>query len=282
MDIRPVNYTLRDAQGIIDVDRATFDDCRYAPEYIIELASAGQHIWVADDGRSIVGFVSAFTTHSLAGSRWEIDELAVHPSAQGCGIGTALVAAAIECAPVSVPAPMTAHVPVVSARAPVVSARAIIAHNNIASQRAFVKNGFAPTGDAHLLVWSTSRPIPDSEKEAISVRHAHATDALVPSHLLHETPNVYLIGERDGVGQGHVELVRVCTLQYEGYWIESLAAQELQVARALLCAAITLARQDGKIDLLGCLAPAQFIAHEACTDLGFEAVNLYTIWGRTP
>ncbi|MBN1934791.1 MAG: GNAT family N-acetyltransferase [Anaerolineae bacterium] len=261
MDIRPFDHTLRDARGIIDVDRATFNDCHYAPEYIIELASADQYIWVADDSHGVVGFVSAFGTRSLAGPRWEIDELAVHPSAQGRGIGTALVAAAVQNAPLP--------------------ARAIVARGNIASQRAFVKNGFAPAADAHLLVWDTSRAVFSRAEIAISVRRAQSADVLAPEYLLQETENACLIGERDGIAQGHIELVRVRTLQYEGYWIESIMAQEPKVARELLRAAIDLSQKDGKIDLLGCLAPAQSIAYEACTDLGLELVNQYTIFGKT-
>ena len=59
-------------------------------------ADPGQYAWLAQEGEQIVGYVSAFATQSLAAGRWEIDELAVHPQAQGRGVGTALVRRALE------------------------------------------------------------------------------------------------------------------------------------------------------------------------------------------
>jgi ribosomal protein S18 acetylase RimI-like enzyme len=89
LEIRSFNGTLHDAEGILKVDEGTFGDCYYAAEHILALeADPRQRAWVAEEDGQIVGFVSAFDTHSLDGSRWEIDELAVLPAWQGRGIGT--------------------------------------------------------------------------------------------------------------------------------------------------------------------------------------------------
>ena len=72
--IRTFDGSRRDAEGIIEVDRVTFGDCLYAPEGIVSLESdPDQYAWVAEEEGRIVGFVSAFVTHSLcrgAVRRW--------------------------------------------------------------------------------------------------------------------------------------------------------------------------------------------------------------------
>lgn len=288
MDIRPFDHTLRDAQGIIDVDRETFGDCHYAPEYLLELAaSARQHVWVAQADDRIVGFVSAFITHSLAAERWEVDLLAVHPSVQGRGIGTALVAQAM-------------------AAAPVPRIRCIIARSNIASQRAFLKNGFAPLADACLLV---CRPRAAAKGGAIQglgagrgsfhVRRAMGRDvealAALAGHpaqrvssLCHGPDTIYWVVEQNQTVAGYAELVRVYTLQYEGLWLESIgeSTDDPSATAALLCTIVDEARQDGKIDLIGYLAPP-ICAMPGQSGLDgdsyrhFDRVGDYVIFGKT-
>ena len=86
MQIRAFNGTLRDAQGLIEVDAETFGDCTYTAQTIVgRLSDPDQWTAVAVEGERVVGFVSCFRTRSLSADRWEVDELAVRPAHQGQG-----------------------------------------------------------------------------------------------------------------------------------------------------------------------------------------------------
>ena len=275
MVIREFDGSRGDAQGVIAVDGETFGDCRYAPQYIGELVrTGGQRVWVAVAERSIVGFVSAFATHSLAGDRWEIDELAVRPSAQGRGTGTALVRQALCGTPSALPA------------------RAVIAVSNVASQRTFAKNGFSPAAERHLLVRRALQPLSATRAGAVPVRLATSADSWALAALTHQTmerarlcleqvDNVYLIAGSD---RGCVELLRVRTLQYRGFWLESmqLAAEDPQVIDALLVAAVGLVHMAGKAqkaDRVGYLAlPGKDAIYQACMKQQFTKVGEYQPW----
>jgi ribosomal protein S18 acetylase RimI-like enzyme len=281
LEIRPFNNTLRDAQGILEVDEETFGDCYYAAEYILALeAEPGQRAWVAEQDDRIVGFVSAFDTHSLEADRWEIDELAVRPAYQGRGIGTQLVAQAVSD---SAPLPGLRR------------ARSLIARSNVASQRAFVKNGFAPVADVCLLLYQVSGRVPRPPRSGLPVvRVAQAVDAAnigaatqrpVPrvAELIAHPENTYLIAIRDGALHGCAELIRVRTLQYQGIWIESLSLVEPdgQIARALFRAAIERAKRHPGIDRIGYLArPENRPVYEACVGEGFAHVDEYLEFAR--
>jgi GNAT superfamily N-acetyltransferase len=272
---------LRDAQGILEVDEETFGDCYYAAEYILALeANPGQRAWVAKQDDQIVGFASAFETHSLEADRWEIDELAVRPAYQGQGIGTQLVAHAVA-DDVSLPG--------------LRQARSLIARSNVASQRAFAKNGFAPLADVYLLLYQVSGRVPrPSESGLPVVRVAQAVDAeniaavtkrtvSRVTKLIARPENTYLVAIRDGTLYGCAELIHVRTLQYEGIWVESLSLAEpdLQVARALFRAAIESAKRHPGIDRVGYLAqPQNRLVYEACVGEGFSQVDEYLAFVR--
>lgn len=275
MEIREFDGTRGDAQGVIAVDGETFGDCRYTPQTISELVKAGgQRVWVAEAEGNVVGFVSAFATHSLAGDRWEIDELAVRPSAQGRGIGTALVSHALLGTPPALPA------------------RTVVAVSNVASQRAFAKNGFSPAAERHLLVRRAAQPLSPTRASAIPVRRATSADAWALARLSRQTverarsclaqaDNVYLIA---GADQGYVELLQVRTLQYMGFWLEAmqLAAQDPQAIDALLATAVEwvdAAGQAGEADLVGYLAwPEVRAVYEGCLEHGFVRIGQYQPW----
>lgn len=277
MNIRPFNGTVRDAEGLIAVDRETFGDCHYPSSYILELvATSRQHVWVAEEGEKVVGFVSAFATYSLSADHWEVDELAVHPSAQGRGIGSALVAHAL-------------------ANAPLLSeARSLIALANVPSQRAFARNGWAPVAQVHLL----SCPIPGSGRARLSdllaTRPAAQADAPVLAELsgcparratdvLDKPDNLYLVAERKGIVLGYIELIHVHTLQYEGFWLESLAAvgADRRVVQELLSAALQEAHRLQTVDQIGYLAsPEQKAMVETCMELGFKRRGEYQVFAR--
>jgi ribosomal protein S18 acetylase RimI-like enzyme len=136
-DIRRAN--LDDAAGIAeviyDVWRQTLLDgmCR------AHVQDATCALWVAEERDDVVGFVSAFLTTSRRGERrWEIDLVAVRPDSQGRGLGPRLIAAACED----------------GRKHQVALARALIRVDNVPSQRAFEKVGFATDGEVYRrLLW---------------------------------------------------------------------------------------------------------------------------------
>lgn len=159
--IRPFGGTLAEAEGILAVERATFNESPYQAAEIQALLTGGpQHAWLAvqggtagdrvldagtrgscsgqgenvQDGNSIVGFVIAFPT---CGERqwWEIDLLAVHPRWTGQGLANQLIEAA------------AAHGPSHARQA-----RAVVATDNGASARAFSRSGFRRAPQAHKLL----------------------------------------------------------------------------------------------------------------------------------
>ena len=284
--IRAFDGSLGDGQAIVEIDRATFADSPYSAEQIVALeADAGQHAWMALERDRIVGYVSAFATYSLAAGRWEVDELAVHPQAQGRGIGTALVARALA---------------VGAEQGGLREARALVAADNLASQRVFAKNGFRVAGTVHLLSYRVNGRTPRRPRPgAPLVRPAQAGEGAALARLLAggaasparvaaqmARPDVhYLVAVENGALLGGMELVHVRTLQYEGLWVESLAvtpagrgpgAVENRAALALLGAAIErVKRQDG-MDLVGYLvAPRKKALHAAAVAEGMGLVDVY-------
>lgn len=136
-DIRRAN--LDDATGIADVVydvwRRTLLDgmCR------THVQDERFALWVAEEHGDVVGFVSAFLTTSRRGERrWEIDLVAVRPDSQKRGLGPRLIAAACED----------------GRKHQVALARALIRVDNLPSQRAFEKVGFATDGEVYRrLLW---------------------------------------------------------------------------------------------------------------------------------
>jgi RimJ/RimL family protein N-acetyltransferase len=139
MLIRSFDGSLRDAEGLLAVDRGTFAESPYHADQVIHLLNRGeQRAWLAIVGEEVTGFVTAFPTHTLHGRNWEVDLVAVQPAFQGQGIATELIKAAVEGA--------GGH--------GLDMARAAVATDNQASQRAFTKAGFTPDETVcHLLLY---------------------------------------------------------------------------------------------------------------------------------
>ena len=235
--LRPFNGCLEDAQGILAVDRVTFNDCPYLPEKIVRLLAGGeQRAWVAEAGGSVVGFVSAFPTRTLQAENWEIDLLAVHPQHRGQGIGTALIKLAVAGA--------TGSGATLRHGSGQARARAAVAVRNRASRRAFEAAGFQSPSVAHHLMrcdvaGATARPpVPGMEAVRPQVTEADARGVLrlAPAlpltvseviRLANVGGNTLLVVERDGRVSAFVELVRVQTLLYAGAWVEMLVTPAL-------------------------------------------------------
>ena len=135
--LQPFDGSLRQAQGILSVEEATFGECPYSPEQIACLLNQPtQHAVVALHGARVLAFVAGFETETIAGHNLEVDLLAVHPGAQGQGIGCRLLgrAGALSAA--------------LGAR----RARGLVGASNSSSEKAFLKAEYVPCGSAHLLV----------------------------------------------------------------------------------------------------------------------------------
>jgi len=152
--IRAFDGSLADAEGLLAVEQATFNECPYTaqevramlqpgssrvprPEGVPPASGGPQRAWLAIDdnpagahGRAplrenVAGFVIAFPVSSLQGAWWEIDLLAVHPERQGQGLGRQLIQAAAT-----------------AGEGLAGRSRAVVATDNRHSARAFVRAGF--------------------------------------------------------------------------------------------------------------------------------------------
>jgi GNAT superfamily N-acetyltransferase len=215
-----------------------------------------------------------------------VDELAVHPRAQGQGIGTALVARALE---------------VGALQDGLSEARAVVAVENLASKRVFVKNGFRATGTEHLLLYRVGGRVPRPRRPgAPPVRVARPGELVALARMLglgkegmrrarlagqRPLPAVhYLVAVEGDELLGGIELVHVKTLQYEGLWVEALAVRERgaagdRVALALLGAAIERAKCDENLDLVGYLVdPLKRRPYKAAVGEGLSLVRAYNVF----
>ena len=164
----------------------------------------GCSLWVAKEEEDVLGFASAFLTVDGRGfGRWEVDLVAVRPARQGEGVGQRLIAKACEDAE----------------RDDVVAARALIRVDNVASQKAFRRAGFATDGKVHhLLLW-----LPD------------------PNATVTRCP-------------GGVSLIPVDTLTYRGLWIEGLTRVSCAEQRAAVSTARAIIAQEDRLNT-GALIP---------------------------
>jgi ribosomal protein S18 acetylase RimI-like enzyme len=265
--VRAFDGSLADAQGILAVERATFDESPYSAQQVQAMLIDGpQHAWLAFGGGEVIGFAIAFGTGSLSGPRWELDLLAVHPRWQGRGLAARLIQAAA-----------TGGCGIAS------QARAVIATDNSASLHAFSRAGFQPAPETcMLLIYRPKaaglRPTPVA---AVRVREAaNPADAAtwlenfgrwappvlageplpktLPDSSSADTtglrPPAVLLAEKDGQPAGYAELVEVQTLLYRGAWIESLVAPARGTREALVERALGLGIAAGW-DEIGAMVP---------------------------
>jgi ribosomal protein S18 acetylase RimI-like enzyme len=281
VQLRPYDGSLRDARGLIEVDAETFDQCSYtADELVVLLDGSGQWVAVVVDGLQVAGFVSCFQTQSVIGCRWEIDELAVRPAYQGRGLGTELVTAALAR----------------GGELGLAQARAAVAEKNVASRRVFEKVGFHAGSALDLLLYEVEGRVPRPPREgAVAVREAGPSDAAAlaahagyprthVAQLIDRPDNVYLIAENEGRIVGSAELIEVQTLQYRGYWLESIAGpsgsgrlswRDIPACKALANEAIEATKRRPALELVGRLASADTVEHRGCVSEGFRYIDTY-------
>ena len=271
--IRAFDGCLTDAEGLLAVERATFDESPYDARQVRDMLTAGpQRAWLAvADGR-VVGFVIAFPASGLRGRWWEIDLLAVLPDWQGRGLATALVRTAAR-----------------AGAAVADRARAVVADDNQPSLRAFVRAGFRIGAEpAHLLIRRfkgrppAPEPLPGGVRQATTLgevsRWLGNSDwlslAAVPDSLGRPFGLRLLLAEEGGQPAGCAELIEVQTLLYRGLWVESLAAADQRARQALVRAVI--AQAGGSVDEIGALVPlGDRKLQQALRSEGFRSLGVY-------
>lgn len=266
--VRAFDGSLRDAEGLLAVERATFDESPYSAEEVRAMLGRGdngQHAWLALAGGRVAGFLVAFATRGLSGSSWEMDLLAVHPDEAGRGLATRLILAA------------AAHGARLAGRA-----RAVVAADNAASARAFLRAGFREAPQVcRLLIYRPvasgpiSRPAGDVE-----VRPARSLAEVEPWLDAPPAPGTVpsdglslLVAAEGGRQAGYAELLEVQTLLYRGIWIESLVA-ETDRSRAALVQATLARAAAGGLDEVGAMVPAGSMPWlRTLVDQGFESLG---------
>lgn len=278
--IRPFDGSLTDAEGLLAVEKATFNESPYSPEQVqAMLAGGAQRAWLALGEDEVVGFVLGFPTFGLRAPCWEVDLLAVHPDWTGRGLASRLIRA-------------SAGHGMAVARA----ARAAVATDNHASARAFTRVGFRRAGVCELLIFrpkdQTPRPwvaLGVTVQEAASLEEA--ADWLPgdevpaasgqPMTERGEEALTLLLAEHQGQPDGYAELIDVQTLLYRGAWIESLTASKQLVRAALSHAAANWATSAG-LDEIGMMVPERDQAvREALRSAGFRSLGAFD-WLRAP
>jgi ribosomal protein S18 acetylase RimI-like enzyme len=251
--IRAFGGTLAEAQGILAVERATFDESPYGAGRVQSMLAHGPlRAWLALETGSVTGFVIAFLTHGPDGPSWEIDLLAVHPDSRGQGLATRLIQAATA-----------------AGADKASSARAVVATDNNASAVAFRRAGFR--SDAKACQLFVYRP----QEQSAPSRQTFAVSIL-------ETPangHITLLAEKGGQPVGQAELIEVQTLLYRGLWIESLQGSSMDARQALIQRAVERA-PAGRLDEVGAMVPeGEWLLRESLVAGGFRSLGEFR-WVR--
>lgn len=278
--IRPFDGSLEDAEGLLLVERATFDESPYSPfDVQAMLRGDAQQAWLALAGDEVVGFVAAFLTRGLSGPCWELDLLAVHPGWSRQGIATRMIRAAADYGKGMAP-----------------WARAVVALDNEGSARAFLRAGFRPHLQVHELFIGRFEELEPAPAVTLGVTVRQAVDPAevrawrpdlpFPPKLSREAldtapapggVSLLLAGpSRETNGRpvgGYAELLWVQTLLYRGVWMESLAASTAAARGALVRAAVEGAAAAGVDEIGAMVSPGQQALKDALRAAGLDSLG---------
>jgi ribosomal protein S18 acetylase RimI-like enzyme len=289
--IRPFNGSLADAEGLLAVERATFDESPYtAAEVQVMLDEGPQRAWLAVRGECVAGFAIGFPVSGLRGSWWEVDLLAVHPEWRGRRLGHRLIEATMAYG-----ADVTRK------------ARAVVADDNSASEQAFLRAGFRVSPGARELFifrpsesesacgqrarWSGSVREAAGRSEVTEYLASRSARGVLAAMLPDawgsmggsgepcEKEPAFLVAEQ-GLGSGellqpagYAELIEVQTLLYRGTWIESLQAASNGAREALVERAVDWVCDAG-LDEIGVMVHEQdWATQKALRRVGFRSLG---------
>jgi L-amino acid N-acyltransferase YncA len=265
--IRAFDGSLDDAEGLLAVEKATFDEAPYSAKEMQTMLTAGtQRAWLAVGEDQVIGFVTAFLTSGLRGPSWEIDLLAVKPAWTGQGVGTRLIRKAAA-----------------QGMAVACQARAVIATDNAASARAFARVGFRRAGNCDLLIYRPEKSTPQPWTAlAVTIGEVDTVGSLAQWLPKGAAPlagvgngTSLLLAEHHGQPSGYAELLEVQTLLYEGVWIESLVASNDLVRAALIHETVNRAVAAG-LDEIGMMAPEQDLPlRQTLRKAGFRSLGSF-------
>ena len=277
--IRAFDGSLVDAEGLLSVEKATFNESPYTAEQVQAMLSGeAQRAWLAVGEDQVIGFVVAFSTHGLSGPSWEIDLLAVHPDWTRRGLATRLLEAAAN------------HGANVAGKA-----RAVVSTENPGSGRAFARAGFHRLERCELLIFrpkdGTPRPW---HALGVTIRKARGLEdverclregfgppgAGEPGSSQERRGWKLLVAESHDRAAGCAELSEVQTLLYRGIWIESLAASRQVVRIALAHEALNYTVAAG-LDEIGMMVPvSDYSLRVALEESGFRSLGQFD-WFET-
>lgn len=244
IEIRPA--CPEDGAAICKVYRAAWPEEEIQEEQVVSTLQDSSHAAsVALRGKEMVGFVDGFRTVSRTGRyRWEVDLLAVIPSARNRQVAGRLVETNLRQVLKMYPKDCAAQ----ETGAPLYFTRALIHIDNTASKRVFARCGFS-NSIAELHLFTTRRPLLNPNIAACRSRF--------PSEA-------WLVG--------------VQTFTYGGWWLEQGIAQGFTPAM-LQSARAALVERPG---LLGVLIAAEDLSsRQAAIEAGYSFVGAYTWWQRS-
>jgi ribosomal protein S18 acetylase RimI-like enzyme len=277
--VRAFDGSLADAEGLLGVEKATFDESPYtATQVQAMLGGESQRAWLAVNEEQVIGFVVAFATHGLRGACWEIDLLAVHPDWARRGLATRLLGAAAT------------HGATVAGKA-----RAVVSTENYGSGRAFDRAGFRRSERCELLIFGPQDGVPRPwHALGVTIREARGWQDVemclqqgfgppgvdIPNSAQERRGWTLLVAESHDRIAGCAELSEVQTLLYRGVWIESLVASRQVVRIALAHEALSHAAAAG-LDEIGMMVPAgDYSLRVALKELGFRSLGQFD-WFET-
>jgi GNAT superfamily N-acetyltransferase len=135
----------QDLPALMAIDAAAFTPLwRNNPHTLADALVHAASFAVAEIGNRVVGYQFSHRD----GQRGHVSRLVTHPEFQGRGIGSSLLAAAIEA--------------LWSQGATIISLNT--QRQNEASKRLYSRFGFEPTGESAPVLWLTLRPVPDADE----------------------------------------------------------------------------------------------------------------------
>lgn len=249
--IRRALANLEDAAALHAVERASLRDSPYTPQEMVPILQRPEHLaYLAFAEGRVVGFCSCFETPAKAGQRLEIDMLGVMPTLRRQGIATRLICHSLHEA----------------ARRGVVEARALVASDNVASQRVFVKAGLkaceGPAGAPlaqELLLYEIAGDAPQSflppgwrwhlvteGRFLAGGRSPYPFDAQGPRR------RVCWLEDASARRAAMAECLQVQTLAYRGLWIERIWSVSPAATSILARSVVEYAKAEG-LDEVGYL-----------------------------